>query len=367
MLIFTYKLETYIRKNLFSKILLVPNKYVIKGSFRRRIPYVTDIDVINEVYPTINKSNIYDEILKLINKLSSKENSNIILVYVTCGVDERFDIKTGSDEELDQMKKLLPKDDLTQFESVREKYSDNFNKKIFYISELIWKYYKLRWTPKNILENKMILLGGLEIKFTDTLQKNLSLLLQYYVKIESYPVGIDVVVNYEPVDLSNAYQSAASYQLKLANYSKEYYYMLFPFKHFFKNDPKLAKELEDLIETKFGLYKQLMVRIDTYHTLYETNNLDIRTASLMAAGIVKDTEQLPDFSSNITDKIRRVATDNSPDVKMKEWDVLLDVLYDEINISANMAAKEYFFKYLGLIPENIRDKYYFNVRPLPKN
>jgi hypothetical protein len=55
----------FIRKKILLKILLIPEKYIIKGSFRIKIPYVTNIDVIREVYPEINENNIYEKILLL--------------------------------------------------------------------------------------------------------------------------------------------------------------------------------------------------------------------------------------------------------------------------------------------------------------
>jgi hypothetical protein len=364
MLIFTYKLEKYITKKVLPKILLNPKKYVIKGSFRRKIPYVTDIDIVNNVYPDINKNNIYDKLVELIKNLQKENDENIIFVYITCGVDERFKIETGSEAELGKIKLLLNEKEKEIFESIEKKYSNNFDKKIFYINEMIWEIYKLRWTPKNVLENKKILREGLEIKFTDIIEKNTSMLLQYFVKIESYPVGIDIVVNYVPVDLTKAYQLAAQYQLKLANYAKEYYYMLFPFKFHFKENKNISKELEDLIEKKFGLYKQLMVRIDTYHILYNTNIIDIRMATYIVSSIVKDIQHLSGFQSNVINKIKEVAQNNPPDIKIREWNTLLSVLYDEINTSVNIMAKDYFFKYYDMLPEDIKNKYYLaDYRP----
>ena len=360
MLIFTYKLEKWIKLNLLPKLLIKPSAYMIKGSFRRRIPYITDIDIVNNVYPEIDESNIYEELLKLISKLKTPEYAGIILVYVTCGVDNRFRIETGSNEELDKIKTLLNDSDAQEFELVQKKYANNFDKKIFFISEIIWKYYKLRWTPSEIVANHKKLNKQVIVKLTDEINKNPSLLLQYYAKISSYPIGVDIVINYKPVDMSNAYQAAATYQLKLANYSKEYYYMLFPFKYCFRDNKQITQELEDLIEKKFGLYKQLMVRIDSYHTLYITNNLDYKTALTMVNTVTKDSENLPDFTSNIPKKTNEIENQNiSHDEKLKQWDTLLTVFYGEINGSANAAAKEYFFKYLAMIPEDSKNNYCF--------
>ncbi|XWV24720.1 hypothetical protein QJ856_gp1063 [Tupanvirus deep ocean] len=357
MLIFTYKLEKYVKKNLIPKILLNPNKYLIKGSFRRRIPYVTDIDIVNDVYPEINENNIYDELVKLIKKI--KNEPNIILINITCGNDERFRIKNGSNEELENIRDLLDTNEITEFDIIMEKFKNDQDKKIFYINEMIWKYYRLRWKPNEILDNKKVLSGNMIIKFTDIIKENTVLLLQYYIKIESYPIGVDVIVNYKkPINMESAYSAITDYQIKLANYSNEYYYMLFPLRAYFRDNKKIHHELEELIEKKFGLYKQLMVRIDTYHILYDTNNLDIRTATSIVASLIRDIKNLPQFTTNTINKIKEVSENNPPDIKMKEWSTLLNVLYDDINMAASIAAKEYFFRYLDMVPQNIRHKYY---------
>ena len=355
MLLFSYKLENYIKYRLFKQILLVPNKFIIKGSFRRKIPFVCDVDCVNNVYPTYNENNIYQAIVELIHKI--KNNDRIILVYVTCGLDERFRIIDGSDEDLNRIRSLLKESDIKDFDLALNTYPNDFDKKLFYVTEIIWKYSQLRWTPQNVLDNEMHLPGNVIVKLTDVIKENTTLLLQYYVKIESYPIGIDCVTNYKTVNLKKVYTIAAEYQLKLANYSKEYYYMLFPFKHYFRDNKQILEELEYLIEQKFGLYKQLMVRIDTYLTLFKTANLDIKTATHLVIGIINDCQKLPGFTSNTINKISEIAIDNPPDVKMSNWYILLQVLYDEINAAVNFVAKPYFYKYLNLIPEDLQNRY----------
>lgn len=357
MIIFSYKLEKYIKHKILPKLLIVPNRYIIKGSFRRKIPYITDIDIVNNVYPDVTKKNIYQEILLLLNRLDESENKNIIFIQLTCGTDNRFQINDASDEEIESIKKLITKDEACELDNIQNKYSNDIQKKKFFINELIWKYYKLRWTKENIEHNEMILPGNITIKFTDILEKNTTLLLQYYFKLQ-YPIGIDVIVNYEPIDLTCAYQYAADYQRQFANYSKEYYFMLFPFKFYFRKNKAIRTELENLIENKFGLYKQLIVRIDTYHILYDTGNLDIKTATDIVTTIIKDIPHLINFESNIPDQIKKVAINNTPDIKMEKWYILLDTLYDEINHSVNTLAKDYFFKYLNMLPDDLKKKYY---------
>ena len=366
MLIYTYKLEKFVKSNFFPKILMVPNKYMIKGSFRRKVPYVTDIDIVNTVYPQINKTNIYDNLVTLIKRVQ-KENDKIILAFIRCGYDNRFKIVTAGNDEIEPIKKLLTTNEAKEVDLIMEKYHNNQIRKIFYLNEIIWPFYKIMWSPQEVLDNKKILRAGIPLKITDVLQENSSLLLSYFLRIGSYPVGADVVVVYDKVDLKNTYEAAGNYQIRYANYAKEYYYMLFPFRYYFRDDKEKLNELNEVIEQKFGLYKQLMVRIDTYLTLYQNNLLDITTATGIVNSIVKDVAKLSDFKSNILSKISEASLNNPPDVKMAEWNILLDTLYDEINFAANSAAREYFYKFLNMLPENKRDQFYLkNLRNLRK-
>lgn len=41
------------------------------------------------------------------SKIKSSKTDNIILVYITCGVDPRFRIETGSDEEINKSNRKL--------------------------------------------------------------------------------------------------------------------------------------------------------------------------------------------------------------------------------------------------------------------
>lgn len=356
MLIYTYKLEKFIKKYFLPKILMVPDKYMIKGSFRRRVPYVTDIDIVNTVYPDINPNNIYDNLVKLVKRVSNQEK--IILAFIKCGTDTRFQIVNADENEIDAIKKLLTGEEAEQIDLVMEKYKNDKTRRIFYLNEMIWPYYKIMWSSVEVLQDYKVLPGGIRVKLTDILKENSYLLLSYFIRIGSYPVGADVVIVYNEIDLKNVYEAAGNYQIRYANYAKEYYYMLFPFRYYFRGDKYKLKELNDIIENKFGLFKQLMVRIDTYITLYQNKVLDIATATGIVNSIVADVQKLPNFKSNIIKKIQEVAIDNPPEVKMADWLVLLDTLYDEINFAANNSAREYFYKFLQMIPENKRQQFY---------
>lgn len=356
MLIFTYKLDKYIRRKIFPEILLVPNNYTIKGSFARKIPYVTDIDVVNRVYPSINSSNIHEHLVNLIDRVSKSEY-HIILVSIISGTDNRFMLDTLSEDELNRIRALLDPSELKEFNCIINKYT-NKDKMMFFLNELIWPMYKIHWTAQEVINNRKMLRGGLEVSFQQTIDNNSTLLLQYYIIINSYPIGIDAVMNYEPINLKSAYERASNYWLKHANYTREYYYMLFPFRYYFLKNKEIQKELEYIIEKKFGLYKQLMVRIDAYNILYMSGNLTIDMAKNIVVSILKDLKSLPKFTSSIPTKIKEV--DNQD--KMAKWDTLLSFLYDEINQAVNIEAKKYFMKYLEMIPSEDREKFYLSSR-----
>ena len=358
MLIYSYKLEKYILCHFFPKILLLPDSYVIKGSFRRKIPYITDIDVVNKVFPTITRSNIYPKLINLMERAYA--DNDIIIVQITCGVDERFRITDGNDEEIKKIKNLLDDDEKLELGKIIEKYSDDTDKKVFFINEFIWPLYKLRWTPYQILNNSMDLRASHRVSFEEVIQSSSSILVQYYLKIGTNLLGVDVVIQYDEIPSERkSYEEAAKYYLKLSNYKKEYYYMLFPLKNYFKSTKKdIYNELEDIIEKKMGLYKQLMVRIDAYRMLCVTGNLDINLAKNIIVNLIKDVARLPNFSSNVISKIQEISMNNDPQYKMNQWNVLLGPLYDHINNAASVAAKEYFYNYLNMIPESKQDDYY---------
>lgn len=361
MLIYTYKLEQYVLHNILPKILL-STRYKIKGSFKRKIPYVTDIDIVNYVNPEIDKINIRESLIKLIISLESVKNVDtpIKLIYVTCGSDDRFYLDNYSDDKINKLKKLLKKEEITELNKIIEIYDTDSEKKLFYINEMIRPMYKLRWTIKDIMENKIKRRGNHIITFDSVIKNNCSLTIRYFIDINSIPIGFDVAVYYEKVNCFKIYANAAKRTIQISNYKKDYYYMLFPLKYYFRSDPIITKELEDIIEKKFGPHKQIMVRIDTYHLLYVLKILDIKTATNIVTKIIQSIElYVPDVAkSNTLSIVKKTAENNPPNVKMEEWNIQLDVLYDELLETANIACKDYFYKIVELIPFDMRKDFY---------
>lgn len=357
MLIYTHKLEKHIKNNILPKILLNPKKYRFSGSFKRKIPYVTDIDVVSITYPEINSTNIYQKTLEMLKKFETSDYSGIIFICIICGVDERFNLDNGTDQELDEIKSYLNTEEKNIINDIQKKYQNNSDRKIL-VYDVISKYYKLKWTKKNIIDNEMLLPGNVAVKFTDIIKKNQIMVFQYFVNINSQPVGFDIVNNYEPINMFNLYAKSAEKKIARANFFKEYYFMMCPFYGYFCKNDKICNELCHIIDKKFGLYKQLMVRIESYKKLYDTNNLNIKTATLMVNNIKKDLRRLPNFHSKTTNKIAEIAMNNLPKVKMEKWYRELNKLHSEINSVVNSASKKYFFKFLNMVPECDRNKFY---------
>ena len=116
-----------------------------------------------------------------------------------------------------------------------------------------------------------------------------------------------------------------------------------------KKDEKNYFAVHDIIEKKFGLFKQLAVRIDHYQLLLATHNLTIALATKIIKGIMDDTKELDYFMYITVDKLAKVAIDNTPDKKITLWGTLLITLKEEIERSVNDQAKKYFEHYVKII------------------
>ena len=339
-------------KKIFPKVLLYSKKYSIKGSYRRKIPYITDIDVVNILYPNCDIDYIYQRLIDIINNV----DENIIITAITCGVDNRFRLDNYDQEKIDEIYLLLDKNDQDKINNIRNEYIDNHDKIVFYVNEIIWKYYKLRWSTDEILNNNKELSNNINVTFKDILQKNSYLLVQYYIKVNNYYIGIDVVGLYNKIDLTTAYNNAAAYQAKLANYAREYYFMLWPMKYYFRDNKEVRDKLEDIIECKYGLFKQTLVQITSFNELLENKKMTIGVAKTFVKNILENTKNLKNFKSHVIYKIKKIKiSDNT----IPELNLLLKDLYMEINNCVNNQCKSIFFEFLKLIPEEDRSKFYF--------
>lgn len=347
MIIYSHKLANYINHKIIQQILLGP-KYEIKGSFRRKATYITDIDVINTVYPNINSSNIYDKLVAIINKL--KSNPNIIIGQITCGTDDRFKLEEYDIEKINKIINLINLDDKTKIESIMINNNIDNQEKLFNINEIIWSNYKPRWTIDEIFANKKILSDNSTIAFTDQLNNNSSLLIEYYVYLYGIPIGIDIFVKYAECDEYKVYASAGEYYMKLSHYKKEYYYMLFPLRLYFRDKKQIPiqTEINNIIEQTYGLYKQLLTFIQTYNHLSNLKLLTYDAARSIVKYVIYHVPKLKDVSEKSLSIIKNINLKLDSDA-MNTWKNDLSVCYDSIESDLHLSAKPIYEKYLLMV------------------
>ena len=294
MLIYTASLEEYIIYKILPQLLLDPSHFKIIGSFGKKYPYITSIQVINQA----NLSNIRQRLLDLIQGHLSE---HIILMSVTCGRDPRFKLRSMSDT--NELKSLLNSKELDTINWIESLKTISPEQKLKLINKIIRHKYKLRWTPEKISQNEMKLSGNKSITFDSVLQNNKYLVLQYFVYIKSIPIGFDVITVYE------------------------------------SEIPEILEISENKIEKKFGLYKQLIIRINTYNLFFVSKKLNMCTAKNIIISILRDIQiGLPDIkNSNILIKIRNVAENSDPKYKLHQWNILLGFLQDELVTACQFA------------------------------
>lgn len=353
MIIYSQKLAHYIRKKVINNI-VIGNKYEIKGSFRRHATYITDIDIVNTVYPEYTASNIYDTIIRHINTIS--ELHHIFIGQITCGTDDRFKLDTYDAPKINNIIKLLDKQTANKIESINESVADS-DEKLFLINEIIWSNYKPRWSTTEIISNKKILSDGSELIFTEQIKKNASILIEYYIYIHGIPIGIDTFVKYSDIDVKSIYKSAADYYLKLSFYKKEYYYMLFPLRLYFRDIGKkqIQSEINNIIENTYGLYKQLLTFIQTYNHLSKINMLTYNAARSIVKYIAYYTIKLPNVSDTTIAYVKNIDLNLTGSIAIKSWGAFLTDIYDKIELDLHSSAKPMYEKYLSMVPlEDLR-------------
>ena len=353
MIIYSHKLANYIIHKVIPNLLIGP-KYEIKGSFRRKATYITDIDIINTTYPEISHNNIYQTIVKLFSKL--KNNPNIIIGQISCGVDDRFKLEKYDDNKIDDIINLVKNDDKLRIQSVLSERTSS-DEKLFKINEIIWNYYKPRWTVEEILSNKKILFDNSRIIFCEQIKKNASMLIEYYIYLHGIPIGVDVFVKYSECDEYKVYSSSGEYYMKLSHYKKEYYYMLFPLRLYFRNKKQIIiqKEINDIIENTYGLYKQLLTFIQVYNNLFRLKLLSYDAARSITKYVIYHVPKLKDVSKKSLLIIKNINI-NTEKNSVNIWADNLSQCYDSIEMDLHLSAKTIYLKYLSMVDSQDLDK-----------
>ena len=350
------------------KVLPLKGRFIYTGSFGRRAPYVTDIDTYSVVYPDLTEANIYPELVKLVKSAST--DPNLILLYIRLGTDDRFRVsKDTLTDDVSRIRKLLPRDQQLELDAIMTKYKDDTTHAAYTVGRLVRDYKRIQWTPLEVLSGHKTLAGSLEITMADALKANPFLLLRYYIMIGSIPIGLDVVVYYnEKAGNPDYKQDIAALHILQPNYENSLYYVLFPIRSYFRRHDKTTfRQLNEIIDNKYGSYKQLMVKIGDYAELYDTRHLDLQMAASMVRSIAADTIKVLGHSSTIPAQIRNVSdSTDTTDVKLRKWGILLHVLDDEIRLTLNSKLKPTLYEYLNRMPEPLRRQHYFLYDELVK-
>ena len=371
MLIYSAKLNTYVRTVIIPKLLLKTDRYEIKGSFKRKVPYVTDIDIVNNIYPEVTQKTIHKEILQHLTKL--KAHPSISLIHVTVGTDQRFVFEKGTDSEAQAMDQYLTSEESQLVGSIMQKYpesdalsasgrltSQGMSKRLFYLKQATKHLVKLRWSEEEIKADLKILRGDVKVKFSDSLLKSKTVLFKYVAPLEGYVVGFDMAVYYADIDaVAEIYQKAADRHIQFASYHNEYYYMLAHVKRYFFDKVPTLIAISNVIEKKFGMYKQFVTQIEVYEQLYAYDKLTYQLAKAIAVGLFRDVPKLRDFKTNALKQLGRIALDSKldPDQKMDQWHIILSVLKSELQTTVNTRAKPDYYQYVKMIPIADRAKY----------
>ena len=368
MLFYSKKLQQYITKVIIPKVLLIKDRFIYTGSFGRKAPYVTDIDTYSVVYPDLTEVNIYPELVKLVKRAAA--DRDLILLYIRLGTDDRFRISENTlIEDAARIRLLLPPYQQLELDDIMTKYADDTTHAAYTIGRLVRDYKRIQWTPDEVVRGRKKLAGNLEITMSEALKANPFLLLRYYIMIGSVPVGLDVVVYYNETAGSPDYkQDTAAIHILQPNYENALYYVLFPIRSYFRrHDRATFRELNNIIDNKYGSYKQLMVKIGDYDELYEEGYLDPQMASSMVRSIAADTAKVLGERNAIITQLRDVTNSkDSADTKLRKWGILLHVLDDEIRLTLNSLLKPELYEYLNRMPESLRRQHYFRYDELVK-
>lgn len=345
MLIFTHRICNYIQKKIIP-YLIINNNYIIDDDFIKKKPYITKINICNYIYET---EYIYNAIINLLHNLDDYNNYHKVKIYfinIICGHNDIFNISNVN--ELYEIQKYLNDDDIQKINNL-DKNNVNY---ITFVNDIIKKYYEIKWSKKEIIENCKSLINNINITFSDVLNHNTFLKIQYFILLDTYPIYFNVKLFYNHHILKN------NICIKHKKLTKNYYNMLFYLNFYFKEyDKQIYEEIEYIIKIKYGFYRQLIKRIDIYKLLYENNTLNIHVAKLIIIGIILDLSKHTKFVSNITKYLKEISINNTPNIKISQWYNLLIILQNEIKSFLSYETRELYFKYLNMIPRKIKNNF----------
>jgi hypothetical protein len=353
MLVYTDELEKMIRRKYLSRILISPKGYKLKGSFSRKSRYVTDVDVCTYFDPKYSEQPIklYERLKKIMYYVAGQDD--IIFVEAKCGYNDNYKITTASDDEILRIRPMLKIADRETFNILVEKYNDDREILSIALKNFLKKIYRYHWSLREIFYNQKVIYDGSIIKLTDILMKNNNILVRYFVNCMGYYIGIDSANYYS----KNAVVSVRDkYDDLLPAYRHEnfYYYALFVLRYRLRKTH--YEKISEVIDKKFGISKQVLTQIDNYLKMIALDLINYPIAEIIRTSLIKDIQVVNQNNSlGIDDRL----ADLKKSKNLFQWGKILREIQIILEIFLNASAKPYYQKYLELIPENERAKYYF--------
>lgn len=348
MLLYDSKTFGYIKYRILPNLLLAPKKYRITGSFARETPYITDIDVNNVVHPKINKTNIHSKILDLFKKFGGKICEDIFIVAMRCGEDERFFFTDNFDKDIERFKTLLSDEQIKDIDNITSKNKNNTEKNKWEINNYLKKIRNIYWYTDEVLSDEKILPGNVIVNLSTLLNINTHVIVHAYARIKICPIDFDLNIIYDKSYYTDTFKTDISERLVAQKNeffnTDNYFDKLF----FIRNRMRAIKnenytKIEDHMEKKYGLYKQLLHRIKNYFSLKKINMLCDNYAIGIIHYILYAVKYLPEFNSNIPDLMINKLK------KKYNVDQLLKNLYDEIYETIGRLSKDIYFEFVNKI------------------
>jgi hypothetical protein len=347
MLLYSHKFEAYVNEHIIPNILLSKSdNYEIKGSYIKKAQYITDIDIVINAYPRLNRDTIYDDIIEFINRI---KKNNFIFNNAKCGYNENIKINDCSNEELNKIKSNLTNlNELDKVNKIIEKYGNDKYLMCALLSKQL--NHKYKWTEENIMNSE---------DFKTVLKNNNNIIISIVHMIDNFPLGIDVVISYTTESINDVYANYFKNAIIMAKFNKEYYFMMFFMRRFFKGE--MLNELNDIIQNKFGLDKQLLVVCEMYETIFTSNNMTSKISSDIVSYIVENIETIATDEIRETIKLIGHATDN------KILNYLIFEIKNYVYHNVNNKARKLYYKYYNLLPNNCKYKFAIDNKTFVNN
>jgi hypothetical protein len=348
MLLYSADLKNYVDTIIIPMILISP-KYFYIGTFAKKYPYVSDIDITNIIdcsKPLSSKSK-FDKIMSNINL----DNKNILFNYISCGYDDRYLI-IDPVKDLERLinKHLLSDKDINDLNLIISKQTE-LQGQIVSMQYYLTKYSTIRWTKKEIQAGIKVLKGDKVITFNDELNTNYTAIFHFFVIYNNYYIPMDLAlvcdnaIESKPATLIMANRIIPNVYLYM-KYNKEYYFMLKGMLKYFYSKPEYA-EINRIIEYKYGIYKQLLIQISHLAYLISDKLIPIRIQSRIINNIVHDLYKYIKINDPELNELSVIIPSDSNSKRIVQ---ILDRMYDIVNTKMNLLTKNSYYKYLALLP-----------------